>query len=53
MGDLGAEGAEERFDPITLEIFWSRLISIADESAAALLRTSFSTIVRELSLIHI
>ena len=35
------------FDPITLEIYWSRLISIADESAAALLRTSFSTIVRE------
>ena len=35
------------FDPVTLEIFWSRLISIADESAAALLRTSFSTIVRE------
>src|SRR5436190_13991097 len=35
------------FDPITLEILWSRLISIADESAAALLRTSFSTIVRE------
>ena len=29
------------FDPVTLEI-WSRLISIADESAAALLRTSFS-----------
>jgi len=35
------------FDPVTLEILWSRLISIADESAAALLRTSFSTIVRE------
>ena len=35
------------FDPVSLEIFWSRLISIADESAAALLRTSFSTIVRE------
>ena len=35
------------FDPISLEIFWSRLISIADELAAALLRTSFSTIVRE------
>jgi N-methylhydantoinase B len=35
------------FDPVTLEIYWSRLISIADESAAALLRTSFSTIVRE------
>ena len=35
------------FDPITLEILWSRLISIADEAAAALLRTAFSTIVRE------
>src|SRR5947207_11125251 len=39
--------ASIELDPITLEIFWSRLISIADESAAALLRTSFSTIVRE------
>ncbi|HCC44114.1 MAG TPA: 5-oxoprolinase, partial [Gammaproteobacteria bacterium] len=35
------------FDPVTLEILWSRLISIADESAAALLRTAFSTLVRE------
>src|SRR5438034_10127052 len=39
--------ASIELDPITLEILWSRLISIADESAAALLRTSFSTIVRE------
>lgn len=37
----------DRFDPITLEILWSRLISIADEAAAALVRTAFSTIVRE------
>lgn len=37
----------EPFDPVTLEIFWSRLISIADEAAAGLLRTAFSTIVRE------
>ena len=37
------------FNPISLEIHWSRLISIADEAAAALLRTSFSTIVRELN----
>lgn len=37
----------DAFDPVTLEILWSRLISIADESAAALVRTSFSTIVRE------
>ena len=34
-------------DPITLEVYWSRLISIADEAATALLRTAFSTIVRE------
>ncbi|WP_343675820.1 hydantoinase B/oxoprolinase family protein [Paraburkholderia heleia] len=34
-------------DPITLEIWWSRLIAVADESATALLRTAFSTIVRE------
>ena len=39
--------APSNFDPVTLEILWSRLIAIADESAAALLRTSFSTIVRE------
>jgi N-methylhydantoinase B len=38
---------DEGFDAITLEIYWSRLISIADEAAAALLRTAFSTIVRE------
>ena len=42
-----ANSVKDDFDPVTLEIFWSRLISIADESAAALLRTSFSTIVRE------
>ena len=43
---MAAAGSQD-FDPVTLEIFWNRLISIADESAAALLRTSFSTIVRE------
>ena len=37
----------DRFDPITLEILWSRLIAIADEAAATLVRTSFSTILRE------
>jgi N-methylhydantoinase B len=36
-----------RFDPITLEVLWTRLISIVDEAAAALVRTSFSTVVRE------
>lgn len=34
-------------DPITLEISWTRLISMVDEAAANLVRTSFSTIVRE------
>lgn len=34
-------------DPITLEIWWSRLVAIVDEGATALLRTAFSTIVRE------
>ncbi len=43
----GGADTDEGFDPITLEILWSRLISIADEAAAALLRTAFSTIVRE------
>lgn len=33
------------FDPLTLEILWSRLISLVDEMAATLLRTSFSTVI--------
>ncbi len=35
------------YDPIALQIQWSRLISIMDEVDAALVRTSFSTIVGE------
>ncbi|HEY8614216.1 MAG TPA: hydantoinase B/oxoprolinase family protein [Roseomonas sp.] len=35
------------FDPVTLALLWTRLVSIVDEAGAALLRTSFSTIVRE------
>src|SRR4029453_16670321 len=34
-------------NPVDLEICWSRLIAIVDEAAAALVRTSFSTVVRE------
>jgi N-methylhydantoinase B len=34
-------------DPISLEILWNRLVAITDEAAATLIRTSFSTIVRE------
>ncbi|MPZ54100.1 MAG: hydantoinase B/oxoprolinase family protein [Acidimicrobiia bacterium] len=34
-------------DPVTLEILWSRLVTVANEQAAALQRTSFTPIVRE------
>ncbi len=33
------------FDALTLEILWSRLISLVDEMAATMLRTSFSTVI--------
>lgn len=41
------EEESERIDSITLEILWTRLIALADEAAATLVRTSFSPIVRE------
>src|SRR4051812_29521281 len=34
-------------DPIVLNVLWSRLISTVNEQAAALMRASFSSIVRE------
>ena len=37
----------QTLDAITLELIWTRMISIVDEAAASLVRTSFSTIVRE------
>ncbi len=37
----------DAFDAIELELLWRRLISIVDEAAAALVRTSFSTLVRD------
>ena len=37
----------QKFDPITLEILWSRLISIAEEADASIARTAFSTVVRD------
>ena len=47
--DDGEERLTEasKFNAITLQMIWTRLISIADEAAATLQRTSFSTIVRE------
>lgn len=37
----------QRFDPITLEILWRRLISIVDESDATVARTAFSSLLRD------
>ncbi|WP_156456184.1 hydantoinase B/oxoprolinase family protein, partial [Microbacterium sp. Leaf351] len=36
-----------QWDAATLQIVWQRLISVADEMAAVLLRTAFSSVVRE------
>jgi N-methylhydantoinase B len=35
------------FDAVTLEVLWTRLISIVDEAAKAIVRTSFSTLSNE------
>lgn len=35
------------FDPVTLEIMWSRLINITEECWVTILRTAFSTIIGE------
>ncbi len=34
-------------DRLTLEVLWNRLVSVVNEQAAALMRTSFTSIVRE------
>ncbi len=36
-----------RFDPITLEILWRRLISIVDEADSTVSRTAFSSLLRD------
>ena len=36
-----------RFDAVTLEVLWTRLISIVDEAAKAIVRTSFSNLSNE------
>jgi N-methylhydantoinase B len=37
----------DKFDPITLEILWRRLISIVDEADGAVARTAFSSLLRD------
>jgi N-methylhydantoinase B len=36
-----------RLDAVTLEVLWTRIISIVDEAAKAIVRTSFSTLSNE------
>jgi N-methylhydantoinase B len=42
-----AIGMSLLLDPVTLDICWSRLVGVVNEQAAALMRTSFTSIVRE------
>ena len=37
----------QKFDPITIEILWRRLISIVDEADSAVARTAFSSLLRD------
>ncbi|MDD9879075.1 MAG: hydantoinase B/oxoprolinase family protein [Magnetovibrio sp.] len=39
--------AAPQFDPVTLQVLWSRAISITDEMATTLMQTAFSTVVRD------
>ena len=38
---------KSRYDSILLEVVWTRMISIVDEAAKAIVRTSFSTLSNE------
>ena len=39
--------ANKAIDPVTLEVIWNRFMSVANEQQDTLIRTAFSTIVRE------
>jgi N-methylhydantoinase B len=39
--------SEGHLDPVLLEVLWDRLISVVEEQARALMRTSFTSVVRE------
>jgi N-methylhydantoinase B len=39
--------SKDALDPVTLEVVWSRLLAVTNEQQDALIRTAFSTIVRE------
>ena len=39
--------SKSRLDPILLEVLWNRLVAVVEEQARALMRTSFTSVVRE------
>jgi N-methylhydantoinase B len=41
------QNPKSKFDPITLEILWRRLLSIVDEADASVARTAFSSLLRD------
>jgi len=41
------ESMARKFDPITLEILWRRLISVVDEADTTVARTAFSSLLRD------
>src|SRR5690606_653129 len=45
--DIQEEHTVSGIDAIKLEVMWNRLVSVVNEQATALMRTSFTTIVRE------
>ncbi len=47
MSERELQAPKPKFDPVTLEILWRRLISIVDEADAAVARTAFSSILRD------
>lgn len=47
MASTARPNTESSIDAIALEMAWSRLISLLDEASSFMLRTSFSSIVRE------
>jgi N-methylhydantoinase B len=47
LGDGAPGSSRTRFDAVTLEVLWTRMIGAVDEAAKALRRTSFSTLVNE------
>jgi len=46
-GRARTKSSRSRFDPITLEILWRRLVSIVDEADASVARTAFSSLLRD------